>query len=596
MTPPGDMATARPAARPVAADAIRDRRARKREARARGTVLRAAHIVRHLTETLVDRPLSVANTPVVVDSFRSLVRLNRAVAAQAPALDAAHRAEARRLCALLDRVLADPTPRTIDGVGRFVRDEMSLYTAVFHPPVPSAPLPPDPLRGHSFTHLVAMIGPGIGIGDEIKLAGFLRTLARGLGLAPGRVELFSFCPWIWRTLAPDAAVHGLTDAPLAAFERIDSFGPEARPLTLFGCFMRQETLRCLAATRPERDGMLVAVASGEVRLRLRGSVGDRVAQALDDGAPNFSRALLGLGRHLFPGLAPVRAPAEPLTARDHRAFHVVLNPFTSKHSTLSPADWARFLVSVRRAVPAARPVRCRIVPGLTPSCRDYAGEIRALAAHHHAGAGLTAALLDEGEAPITQETALAAVHAALADTDLLLTIDTYTAHLAAHARAVTVALCLNRNVRFWDPAPHTLWFDTTVDRGAVETAVRAVASLAARDPRDGSPFAAFAAPAAALCRLGLPGLAPGDGADVPTPDQARAWRQEADAAWAALPAAVSRALAALDADYAWPALRRAIAGPRAHDRAVAVQRAAASVFLRLALLAGAERPTRGVWP
>lgn len=572
--------------------------------RARLVVLKAVHIVRHIADTLVDRPLSVANTPFVVDSLRALANLYSVILEQAPGLSEPDRGPALRLAALVRDFLAAPDPVSARQIGGFVRDELVFYAAAMSALVKESPAPLGSLQNRGYDRLLVMIGPGIGIGDEIKLFEMIGALRRGLGLDAGHVELFSFCPSIWRTLTPEFAVAGLARRPLAAFDRLDHWGPGVRPLAVFASFLSQETHRCLAPTDPATDAMAVTVYNGEARLRFAGSDEELVVTRLRIQAPNYSNALGQIARHLCPAGIPAPAgPAMPtgLACKEgRRSFDLVVSPFTSKTSPLSPADWAQFIGLVRRAVPSSRRMSCRILPGLSPSCRQYAEQIR-LHARERLGAGAEIGLIDDSQAPLTAEDAFSKVFGALREADLLVTIDTYTAHLSSLTRTVTLTLCLNRNVHFWDPTPYSFWLDTTKSQTHVAVLIRAVASLVARRGDRGGPLQDMTGAAPRLIEqtegVRTAGVSRGTGAPAGAQSGAlaAAMRRRGDAVWASLPAAVQTALLSLDAEYAWPGLGDSLTADNPERRRTTILQVQHSMFWRLAWLATAARSARGTW-
>src|SRR5262249_22780162 len=152
-------------------------------------------------------------------------------------------------------------------------NELSIYTSLFRASIKPHLLPMDVFRNRKLNRVVAMIGPGIGIGDEIKVTYFMEQVRRSLGISRGNFEIYSFCPWIWMTLAPELKVEGLATAPLRAFDRLRELradGTSSEVLVIFACFLRQNSLACLAPFRQLYNGLELAVSSGEMWVRLHG--------------------------------------------------------------------------------------------------------------------------------------------------------------------------------------------------------------------------------------------------------------------------------------------------------------------------------------
>lgn len=85
---------------------------------------------------------------------------------------------------------------------------------------PRTDAPADPLRGMRPRAIVVAIGPGLGIGDEIKLRPLLQRLERHFAVPADAMHVFSYCPAIWRTLQGDWRTGDLGSQPMAAFDRL----------------------------------------------------------------------------------------------------------------------------------------------------------------------------------------------------------------------------------------------------------------------------------------------------------------------------------------------------------------------------------------
>jgi len=553
----------------------------------------AAYVALHIALALADRPLSVANTPFVVGCLRALAHLQAELSGMAAALEVPERKQAQQLAEMLRRFLAAPDPAGAQRISRFVAQDMPLYARAVQSGGPERPLAAGALEHCRAERLVVMIGPGIGIGDEIKLHFMIAGLQQALRIAPALVTLHSFCPAIWRTLLPGCQVSDLSRAPLAAFRQAMS---EPRTLTLFASFLEHHALRLLPAGAPDGTAgpaeghvqgslqggtaLALTLANCEVRLRSGGVRAEQVVRRLHVKAPSYTRAVMELTCHLCPSLhaAAAALPQAPAHAGAGRDFSLVISPFTSKTHSLTPGDWADFMLLIRRAIPPARRLDCQILPGLSPSCRDFAQNIQALA-QARLGKEDRAALLDANRPPLNEADAFAAIFAALRKADLLLSIDTYTAHLAAHAGVVTMALCLNRNVHFWDTTPYSIWLDTTRSRDHVAVLIRTIAGLVAREDGRGGPLADLLARAPRLIAAASMAALAADRAAM------AALSRQGEAIWAGLPEALRRSLLALDAEYAWPVLRPELTGAQAERRQLAWQQLGASQFWRMTWLA-----------
>lgn len=547
---------------------------------ARLAAVRAAHVSLHIAETLADRPLSVANTPFVVNSLRALATLRQVLIDAIAGLNGCDRRQVTTLIEMISGFLVEPGPPGARQIARYVSEAMELHAAAMRASIPQRELSAEPFRGSHHDSLVVMIGPGIGIGDEIKLQALLLGLRCGLELDPAQVAIFSFYPSIWRTLTPDFVVHDLSRDPLGAFSEARQ---RRHPLLVFASFLEQFSARCTMPVGQPTDTMAVTLINGEIRLRFANDGVERVISTLVRKAPNYKAALAALTEHVCPSEAATASglprPSITRLRNDRRTFTLAISPFTSKTSPLTPFDWAGFVAVVRRALPPSRCLSCWIVPGVSQSCREFAEQTRTLTRARLHGEDAVA-LLDDGRTPLGVDDAFPALFDALRDTDLLLSIDTFSAHLARQTGTVTVALCLNRNVHFWDVTPYSFWLDTTRPRRDVITLLRVISSLAARTTTRGGPLADLLDRAPRLIRA-TAGLA--------SPDQGRAamvsLRRRGDALWVALPDAIRQALMSLDAEYAWPGLRHDIVSEDPGRRRVAWMQLSASTFWRMSWLA-----------
>ncbi|MBF0133539.1 MAG: hypothetical protein HQL75_13260 [Magnetococcales bacterium] len=546
------------------------------------TLIQAAHMVRHLAQTLTDRPLSIANTPFVCNSLQTLVRLRIVLEEEQPRLSATARLQWRPLIQWLGTLLDRPNPATFHRLARLIRDETPIYRNWVEEETETWPMPWGLLQHQRYHRIVAIIGPGIGIGDEIKLKALIEGLAAPTQIPGERIALHSFCPNIWSVLLPMCAHGDLTTQPLTPFRHVDG-----QTLMLFAGFMYQGWLATLNRTR--QPSLEVTLALGEVRAHLPGDPRDYRYCALERASGNYSRALTAIQGHLLGETTVKHYATQSYHARKHEHIHLLINPFTSKHSPLTPSDWAGYLGIIRRAIPSGKSILCQIIPGLTDSCRDYAGRLKTLAGSFLHSQDVIR-VLDETGPTFHEGNALPQVFAALQSADLLLTIDTYTAHLAAHTRTISIALCLNRNAPFWDPAPHTFWLTLQSGNVALGVLIRAVTSLfEGHGIRGGSKFIATAAQATRMMTEIRPVLS-----DIDHWSHSRRVRLAGkfNRLWHAWPPAVQAALEAVDGADGWPRLYPTVTDPDFTNTGEWCDRLTLSNFFRLCCLAAATRSTR----
>lgn len=559
------------------------------------TLIQCAHVARNILITLSGRPISVSNTAYVVSSLRSLQAIVSAIEGISCEINPYYRDDCRRFAQLLKETVRQPTAPRLAAMRHYIENDLPLYSRLRQMPYEFGPCKPRPFAGRSYSRMLVMIGPGIGIGDEVSFTAFFRSLSDFFHIPPDRAEIYTFSPGLWQTLAPDFVTRGLAGSPLAFFGRLRQCLKETPPsevLIVYASFMGQEMHRCLLPYRDRLDVMEVALASGQAWLQLRGQVRGVTHRGRDQKTPNMIRALEELLVHLL-GRRPHIASRSTLSyrAKSDRVFRIFVNPFTSKFSPLTPEHWAQFIRDARRALPRRMLLSCRVSPGLSPWCLDYARQI-VRATHRLAPDNIKLSILGESDGvSLNTENGIREMHRALSKADFVLAIDTYTAHLAAYLNTVSLALCLNRNPEFWEPAVHTFWVDINLGYKTVSTMVRALIKLLTRDFSDDLAIGRYAKECRELVRLGHPLELPA----AKGPDHAlrvRHWAARAEAVWNLLPGPLADVLDAVDADHSWSRVGSSITARDADARHLVFGKLAESSFFRLACLAAAGAYTR----
>ncbi len=560
------------------------------------TLIQGAHVARNILITLLGRPISVSNTAYIVSSLRSLQAIATAIEDIDSEIRPCYRNEYRRFAALLKETVRHPTPPRLAAMRHYIENDLPLYSKLRQMPYDFGTCPPRPLKGRSYSRMLVMIGPGIGIGDEVSFTTFFRSLRDHFHIPAARAEIYTFSPGLWQTLAPEFAIRGLAGAPLGFFARLRrrlKTTPPSEVLIIYASFMGQEMHRCLLPYREQLDVIEVALASGQAWLKLRGQGRGVTHRGRDQKTPNMIRALEELLHHLL-GQKPRIASRSTLSYRlkSGKVFRIFVNPFTSKFSPLKPEHWAQFIRDVRSALPRSTLLSCRLSPGLSPWCLEYARQIvRATA--QLVPDNIKLSILSESDGvKLNSENAIQEMHKALAKADLVLAIDTYTAHLAAYLNTVSIALCLNRNPEFWEPAVHTFWVDINLGSKVVSTMIRGVVKLLTRDFRADPAIARYAEDCRKLMELGHPMdlvTANGDAPDY----RIAQWSMHAGRVWNSLPKPLADVLDTVDADHSWLRVGPKLSGQDAGTRQLMCGKLAESWFFRLACLAASEGYTRG---
>lgn len=558
------------------------------------TLIQGAHVARNILMTLSGRPISVSNTAYVIASLRSLHSIASAVEQAADSIHPAYAQECRRFASILNDTIRQPTPTHLAGMRQYIESELPIYSKLREMPYDFAPCPPRPFAGRSYSRMLVMIGPGIGIGDEVSYTAFFRALSNHFQIRPERTEIYTFSPGLWQTLAPEFRRRGLAGDPLAFFKRLRQclkVTPPSRVLIVYASFLGQEMHRCLLPYRDQLDVMEVGLASGQAWLKLRGQERGVTYRGRTHETPNMIRALEQLLAHLL-GQRPVIASRSTVSyrAKSSKIFRIFVNPFTSKFSPLKPEDWAQFIVAVRSALPRHTLLSCKVSPGFSPWCLDYARQVVHATQRLEPENSKIRILGQSGGVTLNTENGISEMHRALARADFVLAIDTYTAHLAAYLNTVSLALCLNRNPEFWQPAVHTFWVDIAVGRKKVSTMIRAIVKMVTRSFHDDPAIERYERNCRELVRLGHPlELISADGKTSTA--QLQHWAAQAQRVWDALPKPLSEVLDSVDADHSWLRVRSSLRQTGDSER-IALAKLAESSFFRLACLAVGEAYTR----
>ena len=527
------------------------------------------------------RPISFGNSCYVDDSLTNLRSIR---ASLQPLVGPA--GEAASALARMNRVIESPSAKTLLEFVRFF-ESADPHRDYYH--LEGKQLRPGKLRGRSYRHITVMLGPGIGLGDEIVYCDWIRGMQHR---HPGaKVRLYSFFHTIWKNLLPDLPVADLSSDPMAAFRHVERSIAEAtieRSAVVFCNFPGHKMLSPFARPRVPVDVMEIALGSGEFQLLPANDGPLEALTEMDPVSPNHERGLARIFRHLYgeegaPTPNLIGPPLRPV-ARDP-SFRLVINPLTSKRVILESHDWVDLVGSIRQVLPKKLALHCQIYPGLTEHCRTFAATIRdhCQDARWH-GPGDTARLLTAPDGGVFEaQSGIAVTRQAIAASHLLVGIDTFSAHLAAHTETTSIALCLWRNPEFWQQRSNTLWLNTELGRRPVRRAVQWVVRLLA-----GQPLTADAREQEAcqgVCLAPNPAIAFGAPRYRCQPALAR-WLEALDRLWRALPSAHRKLLRAIDADYAWPLLRGTSAGiwedPQRARRLS--DRLTESMFYRLVLL------------
>lgn len=353
------------------------------------------------------------------------------------------------------------------------------------------PQPPPPALLGRATRVRLLLGPGIGLGDEVlcgSLPAWLKTAA-----SAARLEVLSTRPELWADAPGVDAVVRYVDA----LDLLRALRARDADLVMLADF--EKPALSPALTREPGSPSYVELALGarcvtafDARTR---SLHERPLPAgqADDYYRFAEQALLFLGAR-----ASLRARTPPPPRPRGARLELAVSPFTSKHEPAAAA-WSALLGALlpAHAVPC---VRLRFDPGPNAATERLAVELlRAVRAR--AGADLACELAGSGRT-LDRPGLLALLRAS----DAVLCADSFAAHAAARSGCTTLVIA-GEELQAWR-VPHApaFYFDERARPEALAGGLRRV--LGALDPRLAEPVVArpWDTPAAARARATLAAL------------------------------------------------------------------------------------------
>lgn len=154
-----------------------------------------------------------------------------------------------------------------------------------------------------------------------------------------------------------------------------------------------------------------------------------------------------------------------------------------------------------------------------------------------------------GGDPFSADSAFSRVYQAMAESRLLIGIDTYTSHLAAMLSVASVNLCYERNIAFWPDVFNSWWIELRHDLDTITEVAALLFSLAGGMNRSLS--------AQLEKRVHLEALIAADKlfsaiGSVSTHESLQSILTVCHAAWSQIPYRYRQVITEIDANYAWP--------------------------------------------
>lgn len=510
-------------------------------------LLRLLHLIREHAAAVAFRPISLGNVGYLEERVRELHLLGETLAALVSALRPEWQAKVTPIRQSLAQLSVRHRQRSFATlVGQC---DTTRYRQFWEEAAVFIPAHDLPLLRRNYERVLVITGPGIGLGDEIACVDLVRSLKARWPLA--RFDFFGYYPGLWEAAMPGALMHPLAGRPLWAFDCVDeviaSNSPD-RTLVLFVNFSGLAFHLAFCQDRVRPDMVEIAVGKGTLWFVPADGGPIEVVQAMDRIFPDNYAALRSCTEALLgPGAACEQLPEPLAPGLGKKDFRLVLSPFTSKAMFLSPQDWFAILHRSLSPLAGKKAVLCEVLPGLSDYSRGYAGQI-VEAATQNPIPGCTVRLLGEHSEP-EDGPPFARVYEGLTKADMLLGIDTFTAHLAAFLSVPSVTLTYERNTPFWPPRMNSFWVETRHDLDTITACTSLVFCLAGGLEQEG--MARFRA------SWGLPDCTALAARLETEQREGDASRQAAliaylDALWQALPPRCQGLIEKLDYNHAWP--------------------------------------------
>lgn len=325
-----------------------------------------------------------------------------------------------------------------------------------------------PIKPADFDRIAVLFSPEIGIGDELT---FYQLLAK---FPVDRCEIWSTIPQIWRRLGFERA-KSYCSVPDEPFQRIEASPHPDRLLVLHIGFLDGAFVQSAYRTYSSSTLVQVTLANHSIMAWSGGRAVQFYRSPID--CPNnyefvleASRAFFDLDRERLPVYEVYRPkPERPTDA----VVRLLINPLTSKRMLLSPSDWVEFVSALGGSEQHPGRYRCTVLAGFSPATVRYAEEI--VQGLRSRLPGIEAdCLRDERGELAGIDNAMDLVLDRMRETDLMLGIDTYTAHLAPLFGIPSYALFYNDRNGFRVPASDA--YALTLRRGLPDL-IRAASAL-----------------------------------------------------------------------------------------------------------------------
>ena len=404
------------------------------------------------------RPISFGNKGYLEERVIDLQRIGSAINDLHPRLKPAWQIMAGHVSQLLLNISGEKNKKAFD---RIVQDcDQTKFKEYWYHEITYVPASDKPLLKDAYQRILVVIGPGIGLGDEISCAELLLSLRKKFPLA--EFDFFGYYSGVWNRIDSTFKSHTLLGRPMMTFECVDQAMSDGKGENLLLVYINFTGLcfhLAFSLNRQRPDIVEIAVGLGKMWFMPRHRSPIQIAHAMDPLYPENYGALRLLSRRLVGQIDGPRAPKGEI--RNDETFQIIISPLTSKPIFLTSADWADMIEKTLGRMVNRKPVSCVVLPGMSASSADYARQIvertsiRSIAEFDIKVLG--------GGGPLSAGNAFSTVFQAMAESRLLIGIDTYTSHLAAMLSVASVNLCYERNIAFWPDVFNSWWIELRHD-------------------------------------------------------------------------------------------------------------------------------------
>ena len=427
------------------------------ELRPHKKLLRLILLAREHAAAVAFRPISFGNTSYFLERVNELKIIGVEIEKAAARLNGFWQSAARQIFCFIGKIDIKSTQKDIASV--VAACDSTRYREFAEKELPYIPAGEFPIIKKEYKKLIIIAGPALGLGDEISSTKLINDFNKRFSSAT--IEIFSYYKGYWEISDIKADVYSLAGFPISAFNKIDKeikAGNADKLLTVFINFSGLYFHHAYFFDKVKPDIIEIAIGRGSMWYLGNKAESVEVLNELDPLFPNNYQALINISQKLL-GKTYVSGFYKEILKekKESDVYKIVINPLTSKQIVLKPVDWCMLMKNSLQNITGDKKMKCIILPGLSENSAEYANNIcdylNSQKLKH-----FTSYVLNNGK-PLNADKAVKKVYDVLSASDLLIGIDTYTAHLASQLNIPSIALCYERNIAFWSGSKKSFWLE-----------------------------------------------------------------------------------------------------------------------------------------